>query len=98
MVAGGNTFIGDLLRCSGFSNIFENLDRYPQVSTELVGQAQVILLSSEPYPFSQVDIEAFREHFPSSQVFLVDGTLFAWYGSRLRHTPGYISQLLRKIE
>lgn len=97
-VVGGNTFIGDLLRRSGFSNIFENLERYPQVSTEMVEQAHVILLSTEPYPFSQVDIEAFRDQFPASQVLLVDGALFAWYGSRLRHTASYINQLLDKIK
>lgn len=95
--AGGNTFINDLLLRSGFNNIFENLERYPQVSTVMVGQAQVIFLSSEPYPFSQEDVEALEDQFPASQVFLVDGTLFAWYGSRLRYTPGYIIKLLKKI-
>lgn len=98
MVAGGNTFIGDILQRSGFSNIFEKLDRYPQVSTEMVGQAQVILLSSEPYPFSEKDAEELRNQFPASQVFLVDGTMFAWYGSRLRDTPRYINQLFETIQ
>ncbi len=98
MVAGGNTFIGDILQRSGFRNIFEKLERYPQVSTEMVGQAQVILLSSEPYPFSEKDAEEFRNQFPVSQVFLVDGALFAWYGSRLRHTASYINQLLENIK
>ncbi len=97
-VAGGHTFIGDILQRSGFSNIFEKLDRYPQVSTEMVGKAQVILLSSEPYPFSEKDAEELRNQFPSSQVFLVDGTMFAWYGSRLRDTPSYIEQLLHQIK
>jgi ABC-type Fe3+-hydroxamate transport system substrate-binding protein len=95
--AGGNTFIHDLLKRSGFINIFENLERYPQVSTEVIGQAQIILLSSEPYPFSENDVEEFRNRFPASQVFQVDGTMFAWYGSRLRHTSSYINQLLNKI-
>lgn len=98
MVAGGNTFIDDLLRRCGFINIFENLERYPQVSTEAIAQAQVILLASEPYPFKENDVEEFRNRFPASQVFLVDGTMFAWYGSRLRDTPSYIEQLLHQIK
>ena len=96
--AGGNTFINDLLQRCGFINIFEKLERYPQISTEMVGQAQVILLSSEPYPFSEQDVEQFSNQFPASQVFLVDGTLFSWYGSRLRHTASYINQLLDKLK
>lgn len=96
-VAGGHTFIGDILQLSGLYNIIEKSERYPQVSTEAIAQAQVILLSSEPYPFSESNVEEFRNQFPASQVFLVDGTMFAWYGSRLRHTPGYIIQLLNKI-
>lgn len=97
-VVGGNTFINDLLKRSGFDNVFQDQARYPQVSPERIGQAQVILLSSEPYPFNEQDVIAFSKQFPASQVFLVDGTIFAWYGSRLRHTPGYINQLLKKIK
>lgn len=97
MVAGGNTFINDLLKHSGFDNVFQDQARYPQVSPERIGQAQVILLSSEPYPFNEQDVKAFNKQFPASQVFQVDGAMFAWYGSRLRYTPGYIIQLLKKI-
>ena len=96
-VAGGHTFIGDILQLSGLCNIIEKSERYPQVSTEAIAQAQVILLSSEPYPFNESNVEEFRNLFPASQVFLIDGTMFAWYGSRLRYTPGYIIRLLKKI-
>ena len=97
-VAGGHTFISDILQLSGLCNIFEKSERYPQVSTEAIAQAQVILLSSEPYPFNESDVEEFRNLYPASQVFLVDGTMFAWYGSRLRHTASYIEQLLHQIK
>ncbi len=97
-VVGGNTFINDLLKHSKLNNIFEGLDRYPQISLEALRDAEVILLSTEPYPFKEKHVREFESLFPASQVFLVDGSMFAWYGSRLRHTANHITQLLKKIK
>lgn len=31
---------------------------------------------------------------PASQIILVDGEMFSWYGSRLLHAPEYFRKLL----
>ncbi|HVG12687.1 MAG TPA: helical backbone metal receptor [Flavisolibacter sp.] len=99
MAAGGDTFIGDMLRLAGFVNIFEQKTRYPIVSIEELREAncELIFLSSEPYPFAQKHIPAFSDHLPATKVMLVDGMLFSWYGSRLEKAPGYFIELHRQI-
>lgn len=99
MVAGSETFIQDMLSRAGFANVFENSPRYPQVSPEEIRQAkpQVILLSSEPYPFREKHLDAFRQICPGALVKLVDGEMFSWYGSRLRLAPDYFRQLRQEV-
>lgn len=82
-VAGGNTFINHLLECCNFKNIFSNTDRYPEVDVETnFGMPDIIFLSSEPFPFKDVDAQELSKLYPSSKVILVDGELFSWYGTR----------------
>ena len=54
MVAGKNTFIDDMLQKCGLINTFDQ-DRYPEVNAEMliITKPDVILLSSEPYPFNR---------------------------------------------
>lgn len=99
MVAAGGTFIDAMLGWAGFSNVFGDLQRYPEVSqAELaVRNPELILLASEPYPFAEKHVPAFREICPKAQVRLVDGELFSWYGSRLQDAPAGIRQLRESI-
>ena len=95
MVAGGDTFIGAMMVEAGFENIFDARKRYPVVTeAELKEiQPQYILLSSEPYRFTQKHLHQFSMVFPQSQVVLVDGTYFSWYGSRLANAWDYFKQM-----
>ncbi|UOG77216.1 helical backbone metal receptor [Hymenobacter tibetensis] len=95
MVAASGTFIDDMLRRAGYSNVFSHLGRYPEVTPELVAAAapQQILLSSEPYPFSEKHIAEFQTMCPQAQIRIVDGELFSWHGSRLRYSAGYFKSL-----
>lgn len=97
MVAGGNTFITNMLYKCGLINIFSSTGSYPKVTLDQIDEAEVILLSSEPYPFSQQDIEIFRKKYPNLPVLLVDGTMFSWYGSRLKYAATYYRTLREKI-
>lgn len=99
MVAAGDTFIQDMLLRAGFENVFAGLARYPEISPEMLSAAapEVILLSSEPYPFSEKHMEAFREMCPAARVRLVDGEMFSWYGSRLRYAPAYFRLLKESL-
>jgi ABC-type Fe3+-hydroxamate transport system substrate-binding protein len=95
MTVGQATFIQDMLGKAGFANVFQSLSRYPEVSKAEIQQAkpQVILLSSEPYPFREKHLQEFRDLCPQALVKLVDGEMFSWYGSRLRLAPAYFRQL-----
>jgi hypothetical protein len=57
-------------------------------------QPERLFLSSEPFPFKAKHVAHYKHVLPHAKVELVDGELFSWYGSRLKHTPQYISRLL----
>jgi ABC-type Fe3+-hydroxamate transport system substrate-binding protein len=96
MAVGPNTFIGEMLRLSGFENVITAANvRYIELSADDLKQLnpEVILLSSEPYPFTPQHCDSFYEKFqiPSS---IVDGEMFSWYGSRMLKIKGYLDNLL----
>jgi ABC-type Fe3+-hydroxamate transport system substrate-binding protein len=97
MVAAAGTFIDDMLQRAGFRNVFASQPRYPEITAEQLAAAapQRIFLSSEPYPFSEKHFAEFQSICPTAQVEVVDGELFSWYGSRLRHSATYFQQLPR---
>jgi len=97
MVAGGNTFITNMLYKCGLINIFSSIASYPKINLDQIADAELILLSSEPYPFNQQDIEFFKNKYPDLPVLLVDGTMFSWYGSRLKYVAAYYRTLREKI-
>ena len=102
MVAGGNTFIDDILQHCGFKNVFssEAFMRYPEITAEQLEQADpdVILLSSEPYPFKERHLMEFKSICKNAAVYTVDGELFSWYGSRLTQAPSYFTNLIKIIQ
>ena len=100
MTAGGDTFISEMLKYAGFKNIFSERERYPQITIEDLQKAnpEFLFLSSEPFPFKEKNISEFRIALPEARVFLVDGEMFSWYGSRLMKAPSYFSQLGEKIK
>ncbi|MBL7883457.1 MAG: ABC transporter substrate-binding protein [Bacteroidia bacterium] len=101
MVAGNTTFINEMLIVCGLENVFLNkASRYPEVSVEEIKAANpdVILLSSEPYPFKEKHIQEMQHVCPSAKIQIVDGELFSWYGSRLLKSPAYFSELIKMLE
>jgi ABC-type Fe3+-hydroxamate transport system substrate-binding protein len=94
LVAGKNTFIDDLLHVAGLENVVTT-NRYPALTIEEISnlQPEVILLSSEPFPFNHGHQAFFKQHLPNSQVVLVDGEAFSWYGSRLIKSLEYLIHL-----
>ena len=102
MVAGCNTFINDMLNHCGFNNVFATSDsiRYPEVSEQQISEVkpEVILLSSEPYPFKEKHIEELKTICPEAKIIIVDGELFSWYGSRLLQAPAYFEKIRETVE
>lgn len=98
MVAGQHTFIDEMLNYCSLKNVFANShSRYPEVTAEMLQAAnpEVLLLSSEPYPFKEAHIAELHAICPHAEIKLVDGELFSWYGSRLRLAPAYFRELIR---
>lgn len=95
MTAGGDTFINELLTRAGFENAFADRARYPEITLEELDAADldVLLLSSEPFPFQEKHMPEFEKALPGLPIHLVDGQLFSWYGSRLLHAPAYFRAL-----
>lgn len=105
MVAARDTFIDAMLTEAGFRNAFADQPnaqwphprwvRYPVVSGDDLQAAapDLIFLSSEPYPFSSKHLAELSACCPSASTYLVDGELFSWYGSRLRHSAAYFAEL-----
>ncbi|PWQ92504.1 helical backbone metal receptor [Leucothrix pacifica] len=95
MVAAGGTFIDEVLKLGGMVNVFSGLKRYPEIELESVrdSDAEVVLLSSEPYPFREKHLAAFQQALPDQKIILVDAMPFSWYGSQLLRTAAYLRQL-----
>lgn len=97
MTVGSDTFIHQVMATMDWQNVFGAYTRYPEVSLQDLKAANpdIVLLSSEPFPFKEKHIEEIRSVLPSAEIRLVDGELFSWYGSRLLHTPAYLQALLQ---
>ena len=96
MTVGGGTFINDILSQSGLQNIFADKERYPEMSIAdlLIANCQLVLLSTEPYPFKQKHIDELQQQLPHTKIILVDGEMFSWYGSRMLLMPQYLQRLV----
>lgn len=94
MVAGCDTFIHHMMELAGYDNLCHS-HRYPELTFEAIHSLspEVILLSSEPFPFKENHLDQFQELFPTSSVILVDGEIFSWYGSRMLHAIPYFRGL-----
>ncbi len=99
MTVGGDTFINDILSKAGLKNIFEDNKRYPEITIAdlQVAHCQLLLLSSEPYPFKQQHIDELQQQLPGTVILLADGEMFSWYGSRMLLIPQYLNTLLSDI-
>ncbi len=100
LTVGHDTFIHHLLGLAGFKNSFSDLERYPEITEEDLKQRspQVLLLSSEPFPFSTKHFAEFKIFLPQTKIILADGEMFSWYGSRLQLLPGYLLKLWESIK
>lgn len=97
MTIGGDTFINRILTEIGFENIFKERTRYPEIKTEDLVDADLIMLSSEPFPFKEKHIEELQAFYPDKKIMIVDGEAFSWYGTHIAKCENYFRELLAKI-
>lgn len=84
MVVAGDTFINSMLELNNWINVYKDSEsRYPEVQLEDLKNRDLdlILLSSEPFPFKEKHIQEIREH-SNARIEIVNGEYFSWYGSR----------------
>ncbi len=95
MTVGGDTFVSDVMAHAGLDNVAADRERYPALSADEIGALapDVVLLTSEPYPFGERHLAETRALAPGARVVLVDGEAFSWYGSRLCQTPAVLRTL-----
>ncbi|MCF8277165.1 MAG: helical backbone metal receptor [Flavobacteriales bacterium] len=98
MVAGSDTFVHDMMLRCGFENAVTD-KRYPELNEEEIVQLnpELILLSSEPFPFAEKHIQQLQNLLPKATIKLVDGEIFSWYGSRLKLAVPYFGDLVKSI-
>lgn len=96
MSVGGDTFINSMMEKAGFQNVFKSRIRYPEIDLDDAIQStkpEVVLFSSEPYPFKESDLEFWRSKHPQTRFIWVDGTYFSWYGVRMKNSFSYFEKI-----
>ena len=90
MWAGRDSYIQSVMRWWGWTPWPEDA-RYPEYPMDQLEAEGVhrVLLPSEPFPFK----EEHRAECLGLDAVLVDGEMFSWYGSRMRHVPEYMAAL-----
>jgi ABC-type Fe3+-hydroxamate transport system substrate-binding protein len=81
MVVGKETYIDAYMEAVGYQNCVHE-PRYPMMDALENCQPEVVLLSTEPYPFKEADFAYFQRIFPEAEIALVSGEEFSWYGVR----------------
>ncbi len=100
MTINKDTFIHHMAERCRLYNVFgEKQERYPEITMEELQAAapDIILLSSEPYPFKEKHIAEFSDICKNAKVLCTDGEMFSWYGSRLLHAPAFFTKVVKEI-
>jgi ABC-type Fe3+-hydroxamate transport system substrate-binding protein len=95
MAAGGDTFINDMMQLAGWQNVLSRTMRYPLITIDELKakNTELLLLSSEPFPFKQKHIDELKAQLPGVKIILVDGEIFSWYGSRMKYAAEYLGNI-----
>lgn len=98
MTVSEDTYISRMLALINWRTVGGQPDRrYPviEMTEDLLAGTDLVLLSSEPFPFRDNHAALFAEEFPghAHKVRLVDGELLAWYGARAVQGLEYLRAL-----
>jgi len=96
MTIAPDTYISRMLEIINWHSVPDTTSsRYPEIDlADFVGSVDKVLLSSEPFPFSETHIKEIRKIFGSNtDVRLVDGEMLSWYGSRAITGLDYLATL-----
>jgi ABC-type Fe3+-hydroxamate transport system substrate-binding protein len=87
MTVARDTYVSRMLALGGLQTLPETADhRYPAVdlSEELLAAADLVLFSSEPFPFEDRHVADFGAQHPAHarKAMTIDAQMVSWYGSR----------------
>ncbi len=73
--------------------------RYPTVELDdaLLDETDLVLFSSEPFPFTERHVEEFRRRRPAPAAAAIDGEIASWYGSRAIRGLDRLEELARRV-
>jgi ABC-type Fe3+-hydroxamate transport system substrate-binding protein len=95
MTISPDTYIAQTLALFNWRTLpADTSERYPEVDLgSFAGEAERVLLSSEPFHFKQRHVAEVAELVPGAEVSLIDGEMTSWYGPRaiagLDYLAGY---------
>lgn len=96
MTISPDTYISNMLALKGWKSWVspESAQRYPvfEWRENVLQQIDLVLLSSEPYRFTDDDVVALEQQLGKT-VRLVDGEMLSWYGSRAIAGLDYLRRL-----
>ncbi len=95
MTVSRDTYIARMLDLIGWQHwVSDSLARYPvfQWNEALLANIDEVLLSSEPYRFTDEHVDALERQI-GKPVRLIDGEMLSWYGSRAIQGLAYLGQL-----
>ncbi|MYM37165.1 ABC transporter substrate-binding protein [Duganella sp. FT50W] len=97
MTISRHTYIARMLAEIGWSVPDLGEERYPAFrwSRELIDSVDGVLLSSEPYRFTEAHADVLERQI-GKPVSLVDGEMLSWYGSRSLQGLRYLRELARR--
>ena len=99
MSISADTYIAAMLAELGWRVPQLGAERYPRFtwSDSLVDRLDAVLLSTEPYRFTQTHVDALEKQI-GIPVLLVDGEMLSWYGSRALAGVKYLETLREMLE
>lgn len=97
MTISRDTYIARMLEEIGWSVPDLGAERYPRFdwSPQLIAGIDGVLLSSEPYRFTEAHVDALEKQL-GKPVLLVDGEMMSWYGSRSLQGLAYLRELAQR--
>jgi hypothetical protein len=105
MTVARDTYISSMLDLIGWQTMpdarggHSGAARYPALHGDepWLRDVQRVLLSSEPYRFSEQHLQEVRQWLPQASVQLVDGEMLSWYGSRSTKGLAYLAGLAESV-
>jgi ABC-type Fe3+-hydroxamate transport system substrate-binding protein len=96
MTVSSDTYIARMLELIGWQHwVSDSRARYPlfQWNEALIDNIDEVLLSSEPYRFTEQHVDALERQI-GKPVRLVDGEMLSWYGNRSIQGLAYLAKLI----